>query len=112
MSIGQGAAAWIMARIEAWSAGPGKGARFTLRLPGASSAAAVAPLRRAAGNGHALANKRILLADDNRDAAESLAIILRLEGHEVELAHDGAAALRATVAAAGVALANTRPTQF
>jgi CheY-like chemotaxis protein len=82
-------------RIEAWSAGPGKGARFTVRLPGASSAAAVAPLRRAAGNGHALANKRILLADDNRDAAESLAIILRLEGHEVELAHDGAAALRA-----------------
>ena len=40
-------------------------------------------------------NKRILLADDNRDAAESLAIILRLEGHEVELAHDGLAALRA-----------------
>ena len=42
-----------------------------------------------------MTNKRILLADDNRDAAESLAIILRLEGHEVELAHDGAAALRA-----------------
>ena len=39
-------------------------------------------------------NKRILLADDNRDAAESLAIILRLEGHDVELAHDGHAALR------------------
>ena len=42
----------------------------------------------------AVSNKRILLADDNRDAAESLAIILRLEGHEVELAHDGVAALR------------------
>ena len=42
----------------------------------------------------ALSNKRILLADDNRDAAESLAILLRLEGHEVELAHDGHAALR------------------
>ena len=40
------------------------------------------------------AHKRILLADDNRDAAESLAIILRLEGHEVDLAHDGASALR------------------
>ena len=45
-------------------------------------------------NGHAAPNKRILLADDNRDAAESLAIILRLEGHEVDLAHDGAAALQ------------------
>jgi CheY-like chemotaxis protein len=44
-------------------------------------------------NGNAVSNKRILLADDNRDAAESLAIILRLEGHEVELAHDGHAAL-------------------
>jgi CheY-like chemotaxis protein len=43
-------------------------------------------------------HKRILLADDNRDAAESLAIILRLEGHEVELAHDGAAALDAFAA--------------
>jgi CheY-like chemotaxis protein len=46
-------------------------------------------------NGIAVINKRILLADDNRDAAESLAIILRLEGHEVELVHDGVAALRA-----------------
>jgi signal transduction histidine kinase/CheY-like chemotaxis protein len=82
-------------RIEAWSAGPGKGARFTVRLPGVSSATAVVPVRRAAGNGHVMPNKRILLADDNRDAAESLAIILRLEGHEVELAHDGVAALRA-----------------
>jgi CheY-like chemotaxis protein len=46
-------------------------------------------------NGYPVHHKRILLADDNRDAAESLAIILRLEGHEVELAHDGDAALRA-----------------
>ena len=45
---------------------------------------------RAESNGHAAPSKRILLADDNRDAAESLAIILRLEGHEVDLAHDGA----------------------
>jgi CheY-like chemotaxis protein len=72
-----------------------QGVAFTVRLPGASSAAAPALLRRATGNGHAMPNKRILLADDNRDAAESLAIILRLEGHEVELAHDGVAALRA-----------------
>ena len=51
-----------------------------------------APLRQRPCRCH----KRILLADDNRDAAESLAIILRLEGHEVELAHDGHAALRAS----------------
>jgi PAS domain S-box-containing protein len=82
-------------RIEATSAGPGHGSRFTVRLPGATQVAVVAPPPRDALNGQAGPNKRILLADDNRDAAESLAIILRLEGHEVELAHDGLAALRA-----------------
>jgi PAS domain S-box-containing protein len=82
-------------RIEATSAGPGKGSRFTVRLPGASEMSVAEPERRPALNGHAVASKRILLADDNRDAAESLAIILRLEGHDVELAHDGDAALRA-----------------
>ncbi len=81
-------------RIEATSGGPGKGSRFTVRLPGASRAAAAEPAGRAILNGHAAPNKRILLADDNRDAAESLAIILRLEGHQVDLAHDGAAALQ------------------
>jgi PAS domain S-box-containing protein len=85
-------------RIEASSAGAGKGSRFTLRLPGASQSRAAAAAPRAVLNGHAPANRRILLADDNRDAAESLAIILRLEGHEVELAHDGVAALDAYAA--------------
>ena len=38
---------------------------------------------------------RVLLVDDNVDAAESLAMLLRLWGHEVAVAHDGPAALRA-----------------
>lgn len=38
---------------------------------------------------------RILIADDNRDAADSLAMLLRSEGHEVMLAADGEAALQA-----------------
>jgi signal transduction histidine kinase/CheY-like chemotaxis protein len=82
-------------RIEVASAGLGKGSRFTVRLPGASLAAGVAVAGGEARNGKAGPNKRILLADDNRDAAESLAIILRLEGHDVELAFDGHAALQA-----------------
>ena len=57
-----------------------------------------APLVEAAAPARAEAarrkGKRILLADDNRDAAESLAILLKLEGHEVDLAHDGVSALR------------------
>jgi DNA-binding response OmpR family regulator len=36
---------------------------------------------------------RILVADDNRDAADSLAILLRIAGHEVQVAYDGAAAV-------------------
>jgi CheY-like chemotaxis protein len=80
--------------IEVASAGPGHGSRFTVRLSGARQVAAVTPAPKAALNRLAGTQKRILLADDNRDAAESLAIILRLEGHEVELAHDGLAALR------------------
>ncbi len=82
-------------RIEASSAGLGQGSRFTVHLPGGAQAPSAAPSQRMTLNGNAVTSKRILLADDNRDAAESLAIILRLEGHEVELAHDGAAALRA-----------------
>jgi CheY-like chemotaxis protein len=39
--------------------------------------------------------RRVLVADDNRDAAESLAEVLRMEGHEVVLAFDGEAALAA-----------------
>jgi signal transduction histidine kinase/CheY-like chemotaxis protein len=82
-------------RIEAASAGIGKGSRFTVRLPAlASGAPAAAPVSQKL-NGHSIPSKRILLADDNKDAAESLAIILRLEGHEVELAHDGVAAWQA-----------------
>ena len=85
-------------RIDVASAGPGNGSRFTVRLPNAMTtrresvgAVPVAP-------GGLATARRILLADDNRDAAESLAIILRLEGHEVELVHDGHAALQAFAA--------------
>jgi PAS domain S-box-containing protein len=82
-------------RIEAASAGAGQGSRFTVRLPNMITTAMDFVTARIANNGKGAPTRRILLADDNRDAAESLAIILRLEGHEVDLAHDGVAALRA-----------------
>jgi signal transduction histidine kinase/CheY-like chemotaxis protein len=81
-------------RIEAASAGAGKGSRFTVHLPNITrttmTSAAPAAIRAGKGQCH----RRILLADDNRDAAESLAILLRFEGHDVELVHDGEAAMR------------------
>jgi signal transduction histidine kinase len=80
-------------RIEAQSGGIGKGSCFTVRLPNAVLRAEARPATMAGSPGQGTTGKRILLADDNRDAAESLAILLRLEGHHVDLAHDGRSAL-------------------
>jgi PAS domain S-box-containing protein len=80
--------------IEAGSAGLGHGCEFTVRLPVRMlpcprqvSAAAAAPAR--------TRRRRVLVADDNRDSAETLAMLLRVEGHDVVITHDGSAALAA-----------------
>jgi len=78
--------------VEALSEGPGKGTEFVVRLPlriptvadGAPPTAAVA----AEGP-----RRRILVVDDNVDAAEALGELLRDFGHEVATAHDGTRAL-------------------
>ena len=80
--------------ISVRSEGGGRGSVFTVRLP-RGDAPDRAP---ASGDGvepRAASARRILVADDNRDAAESLAALLELEGHEVTLAYDGADALDA-----------------
>ncbi len=80
--------------IAAHSAGPGLGSEFVVRLPEAEAAAPAArPERADRGAGDAAAPRRVLIADDNVDAAESLALLLRLSGHCVVVAHDGLAAL-------------------
>jgi signal transduction histidine kinase len=77
-------------KVEAKSEGPGKGSVFTVRLP--LPAVAPAPLRPAApvaaDEAHA-PRRRILVADDLEDSAESLAMLLSQQGHEVRTAHDG-----------------------
>ena len=78
--------------IEAKSAGAGRGSEFIVRLP--RGLLAVAARKRSADPGWvAVVRRRVLIADDNRDAAESLATLLRLEGHEVGVAYDGQQAL-------------------
>jgi CheY-like chemotaxis protein len=79
--------------IVASSEGDGQGSTFTLSLPLASAqrepadgnpseaAAAIEPLR-------------VLVVDDNRDSADSLAMLLELKGHEVRVAYDGEQALQ------------------
>jgi CheY-like chemotaxis protein len=78
--------------ISARSQGAGMGSEFTLRLP-----IAMAPVESAAASADpaAPARLRVLVVDDNRDAAESLAVMLELTGHDVAVAHDGTAALEA-----------------
>jgi PAS domain S-box-containing protein len=78
--------------IQAYSAGPGAGSRFEVRLPDAQRPDA-GPAEQAHASQPAASPARvILLADDNVDAAEVLAELLRVEGHEVVVAHDGHAA--------------------
>ncbi len=84
--------------IEARSAGLGRGSEFTVRLPAAAVSDTGRQESTAAKSSRRPASRRILVADDNRDAAESLAALLQLDGHEVTIVHDGDAALSAFAA--------------
>ena len=90
--------------IEARSEGPGRGSEFVVRLPlamrrrpprdGTTRRCGPACQRRAARGSR---RERILVVDDNVDAAESLSRVARLQEHEVLVAHDGVAALAAAL---------------
>jgi CheY-like chemotaxis protein len=80
--------------VEARSAGLGKGCEFVVRLPLTVQPGQQPPdesgerPQESPPSGH-----RLLVVDDNEDAAHSLAMLLRLQGHEVRVAHDGPSAL-------------------
>jgi signal transduction histidine kinase/ActR/RegA family two-component response regulator len=83
-------------RVEARSEGLGKGAEFIVHLP---VMAAPATLRRepaVEAPPGALPAQRLLIVDDNRDSADTLATLLRLVGNEVHVAYDGQAGLEAS----------------
>jgi PAS domain S-box-containing protein len=72
--------------VGAVSEGAGRGSEFIVTLPlGAAPEASLDPAPQPGSCGHS----RVLVADDNRDAAESLALLLRALGNEVSLAYDG-----------------------
>jgi PAS domain S-box-containing protein len=79
-------------RVEAESEGAGRGATFTVWLPGAD-APELAPAGAGPGASspapQSPAHRRILVIEDNADAAESLRMVLELEGHEVSVAATG-----------------------
>jgi PAS domain S-box-containing protein len=87
--------------VRAFSEGPGCGSQLVVRLPLAPptelrpASPAPAPARHA-GAGVPL---RVLVVDDNVDAAKALGYLLKVAGHEVSLAHDGLSALAAAAAA-------------
>jgi CheY-like chemotaxis protein len=84
--------------VRALSEGPGKGSEFVIRLPAATDASAGAaepwPVENAV---IARARRRILVVDDNVDAARLMAEALEAVGHEIRLAFDGPGALDAAV---------------
>jgi signal transduction histidine kinase len=74
--------------VAAHSEGPGKGAELTIRLP--LEAAAGRPLQEAAQeSAHPNGHRRILVVEDNPDAAATMRDFLELSGHEVQLAASG-----------------------
>ncbi len=85
--------------VEAHSAGAGRGSEFVVRLPvaGAGPVPPEAPAVAAEHSSPHVASptprRRVLVADDNVDAAESLAMLLQLQGHDVRVARSGTSAL-------------------
>jgi CheY-like chemotaxis protein len=81
-------------RVEARSGGLGQGSEFSVYLPHTIiEPLPAAPPAELAPSAHATRRLRVLIADDNRDSAESLGMLLEMSGHEVQLAHDGSQAL-------------------
>jgi PAS domain S-box-containing protein len=79
--------------VTAFSDGEGKGSKFTVRLP-LLGTTRLAPVASNGVMANGTANRqRVLVADDNVDAADSLAAMLQLAGHEVRVARDGVEAV-------------------
>ena len=80
--------------VTAESDGPGRGSLFKVCLPALSAG----PISREQQqvkdlSGHVPRSRKILVVDDNRDSADSMALQLRLKGHEIQIAYDGERAL-------------------
>jgi CheY-like chemotaxis protein len=83
-------------RVSAHSDGPGRGSEFTVWLPALQEMPQTAP---AAGplaqQLRPQPGRRVLVVDDNVDAADSLSVMLQMAGHEVRVVHEGTAVVEA-----------------
>lgn len=89
-------------RVEAFSDGPGQGSEFVVYLPRGDDSAAASPVteERQMNQGQEMDKekaRRVLVVDDNIDAANTVAELLRLLGHQVSIAHDGLGAVEAAL---------------
>jgi signal transduction histidine kinase/DNA-binding response OmpR family regulator len=85
--------------VKAYSDGAGCGSEFVVRLPRCITARAADDVANAARPDAGARNgRRILVVDDNIDAAESLAVAISLLGHETRTAYDGPSAIKAATA--------------
>jgi CheY-like chemotaxis protein/two-component sensor histidine kinase len=88
--------------VQALSDGLSRGSEFVVRLPVLDEAQVRAEPAKAApetttgrGKQSRVPGRRVLVVDDNVSSAQSLAMVVKLDGHEVQVAHDGAGALEA-----------------
>jgi len=96
LSLARGIIALHEGSIEARSEGSGKGSEFIVRLPIAGRSAVEKPETMDANReGTLLTHRRILIVDDNRDGADSLAMLLRILGNDVTRVYDGEQAFQA-----------------
>jgi PAS domain S-box-containing protein len=80
-------------KIHAWSDGPGLGSTFKVTLPLSRQRADSTYLPAETEIQPADTRRKVLVVDDNRDSAKSMAALLRLLGHEVQTANDGIEAI-------------------
>jgi CheY-like chemotaxis protein len=81
--------------VEAFSEGPDRGSEFVVRIPVEASAPPPAEREPNRHEAELTNTHRVLVVDDNTDAADSLALLLQMEGHEVKVAYSGLEAIEA-----------------
>jgi PAS domain S-box-containing protein len=81
-------------KVQAFSGGPGKGSEFVVRLSLRAQPAAAPAWQDGGQPRDAGSKRRILVVDDNFDSAETMAVLLDLEGHDTRMIHDGPTALK------------------
>jgi CheY-like chemotaxis protein len=88
LALARGLAELHGGTIEARSEGPGRGSEFTVRIPrNLRAAEGSTPVAQPASR--EAQSRTVLIADDNEDAAQTLALLLQISGHHVVVAHDG-----------------------